>query len=606
MGNKELDTLLESYFAPKEDVYGITKLQTLIEEVYAASMMSNLLTEKEKKSITRTYNISQVPMVPISELGWANNEEGAEGGSQRKLLEDWLRPIGEQGTDFQGKLKAVINKMEVGFETSDHGGSMRKYVQEVMSYLVFLKSLTMAITNFNASAAGFNFEAFLAVLMGGYQIPAGQKGEKSTIADFVAEMSEGTVPISLKLYTKGQLKVGGSFRDLCHDLTGQSGKFKMWQTWAQAQPGGAAMRYLVCTKDFQEAVDKKGNKLGDLSRHGKINFYEFDINVDNLYTMFATASGKTARCIATDPDFMQRMREWDKNERQGPAPTVGTRAETGEVVPLPDKASVGNAQELALSVDPESPGFLAYLNVHSAPEMEALGDKTQGLLQAVARTYAAYVEENPNHAKGFWSPAANVDISVYKYFGSDGSIEKNKEVAKLVKSQYGVSIAGLRGFLAIGWNKFKKEILSMADPRGQAIASINWQYPDKKADASTQEIVKWYSDLSPQAKMVAILNTKGYLETEEWEIPDGAARSLGKGLIAELPIGAPHVQALLDKVQETVMQEVFAIFDEMQTMSEKLNSYFANGLQEKSKEAEQGAAAGETAAGRARAVAKDA
>ena len=76
---------------------------------------------------------------------------------------------------------------------------MRKYIQEVMSYLVFLKSLTMAITNFNASAAGFNFEAFLSVLMGGSPIPAGQTGDVSTIADFVAQLGGETVSVSLKL-----------------------------------------------------------------------------------------------------------------------------------------------------------------------------------------------------------------------------------------------------------------------------------------------------------------------------------------------------------------------------------------------------------------------
>jgi hypothetical protein len=60
---------------------------------------------------------------------------------------------------------------------------------------------------------------------------------------------------------------------------------------------------------------------------------------------------------------------------------------------------------------------------------------------------------------------------------------------------------------------------------------------------------------------------------------------------------------MLDKIQDEVMQEVFAIFDEMATMSEKLNSYFANGLKEESKEAEQGAEAGEAAAEKARKVA---
>lgn len=69
------------------------------------------------------------------------------------------------------------------------------------------------ITNFNASSAGFNFEAFLAVLLGGSQIPA---SGATTIADLTT--SDGT-PISLKLYNEKTVKAGGSYNDLISDLT---------------------------------------------------------------------------------------------------------------------------------------------------------------------------------------------------------------------------------------------------------------------------------------------------------------------------------------------------------------------------------------------------
>ena len=51
------------------------------------------------------------------------------------------------------------------------------------------------------------------------------------------------------------------------------------------------------------------------------------------------------------------------------------------------------------------------------------------------------------------------------------------------------------------------------------------------------------------------------------------------------------------------MSEVFSIFDKMAEMTEKLNSFFANGLKQK-EQAETGAEAGEEAAKGARKFAK--
>jgi len=594
LNKSNFDKRVLEFLAP-EPKLDLKALLEMVEEVMDST--SALLHEAVAKApVTKTYNISQVPMVPVSELGWANNEDGAEGGSQRKTLEDWLRPIGSSGDDFQSKIQAVVDKMNGGFTPSDHGGNMRKYIQEVMSYLVFLKSLTMAITNFNASAAGFNFEAFLAVLMGGSQIPAGQTGDVSTIADFVAKLGGETVPVSLKLYGKGSLKTGGSYTDLCHDLTGKSTRSSDWASWASQQSGGGGMRYLVCDKAFQEAVDKEGNQLGPLSRSGNIRFHEFDITVGNLFAMFSKASGKTNNCVASDSDFMARLKAWDDAGRKEPVPTLGTRGEGGSFVPLPDKQSVGNAEKLALSTDANDPGFLWYLQTVAAPNLSALGDGLPDLMQGIAAAYAIYVEENPNHASKFFAPVSNVDNVVLKWAGWDG-VGETTQPKKDFKTKYGndFSIAKVRAHLGKSFSKFNNDVLTSQDPRGQALQSLDWQYGDV--------IAKWYEGLSDEAKKIAILNSKGYLGRAKWEIPDGPSRTLGKGLIATLPIGAPHVQGMLDKIQDEVMQEVFAIFDEMATMSEKLNSYFANGLKEESKEAEQGAEAGEAAAEKARKVA---
>jgi len=344
--------------------------------------------------------------------------------------------------------------------------------------------------------------------------------------------------------------------------------------------------------------------LGALSRAGNIRFHEFDITVGNLFTILSRAGGKSQDCIASDSDFMARLKDWDEAGQRGPVPIIGARGEEGSVIPLPDKQSVGNAQQLALSTDANDPGFLWYLQTEAAPNLSALGDGAPSLIQAIAAAYAIYVEENPTDANKFFDAASNIDSVVLKWAGWDGKEDTLRDVVKAFKAEYGTTIPALRskttnpkGPLLAAFIKFKNEVLKKQDIRGQALQSLDWKY------GKDPLVAKWYESLSDEAKKIAILNTRGYLESKKWLIPDGAARKEGKGLIATLPIGAKHVQGMLDKIQDEVMQEVFAIFDEMATMSEKLNSYFANGLKETSKEAEQGAEAGEAAAEKARKVA---
>ena len=215
------------------------------------------------------------------------------------------------------------------------------------------------------------------------------------------------------------------------------------------------------------------------------------------------------------------------------------------------------------------------------------------------------MEENPTDAKKFFGKASNIDNVVLKWAGWDGTEDTLPKVIEAFKLKYKdkkfKTIPSLRSKdspLVVAWKKFKADVLDPADPRGQALKSLDWKY------GKDPLVVKWYENLSDEAKKIAILNTRGYLESKKWLIPDAKARALGKGEIATLPIGAKHVQGMLDKIQDEVMQEVFAIFDEMATMSEKLNSYFANGLKAP-EEARKGAEKGEAAAEKARKVAAD-
>ena len=80
----------------------------------------------------------------------------------------------------------------------------------LVSKISLAAGLISILEYFNASTAGFVNEAFIASLMGGQSIPAGQGG----IEDIVVE--NGRIGISLK--TKDTEKLGGSIRSLCETL----------------------------------------------------------------------------------------------------------------------------------------------------------------------------------------------------------------------------------------------------------------------------------------------------------------------------------------------------------------------------------------------------
>ena len=248
-----IDALVESFYSKKDETENIV-----------AEVLKLLLTEQDAKMPPKArFDWSMIPDIPVSEIGWSDvstTEEGVDIPSeQRALLQQYLDNIGSPGASFEEQIKSLEEfygpagpKM-----VTEQASSNAEAISQLISYLVFYKTLTKVVTNFNAASAGFSFESFLAVLLDGQQVPA----NTGTIADFIT--GDG-VPISLKLYTK--LHVGGSWRDLVGDLINP--KFN--------HPKGRAMRYISGIKILSgEGLDQKG----------EIKLYQFDITLDNIVDM---------------------------------------------------------------------------------------------------------------------------------------------------------------------------------------------------------------------------------------------------------------------------------------------------------------------------------
>jgi len=516
---------------------------------------------EEKKGKKRTYTIRQIPLIPVSELGWANNDDDGVKGTQRNLLEDWLRNI--KGGTVQEKLNSVQTRMEQGFGEIPKTENMKEYIQEVMSYLVFIKTLTMAITNFNASAAGFNFEAFLSALLNGRQISASGAG---TIADITAEFDGKRVPVSLKLYREGGLEVAGSFIDLVNDLV--DADQREWAAWATSPEfGGGAMRYIAATKNFEEQAPGQS----PLERSGTISCYQFDFTRNNIFRLLAGASKHGRLVIGSSEDFMLELENWDKTKQGAPPDLAGT---------LPAKTEKGSSEDIAR-------GLVDYLIKNYSDEIEKVNgieeDQVHAMFNQIGQIYLARIE-----AKGLGGTKEKLGIAT--------------DIKKSIANTFGVSDKD--GIVTEVYNKivsyfktYYAQEVATSDKRGEAIKQINFIYGENP------KLVEWYEGLSSEAKAIALKNSYGYITSKQFSVPNGKAIEYSGGKpFVQIKIGAPVVQKFLEKVQNEVMDRVYDIFDNMAEMTEKLNSFFANGLKQTS-EAEEGAEAGEEAAATVRQVA---
>ena len=601
-------TTLGDLFGLIEEVFEVKK-----GTLFAPKKTQNeLLREQfvnERKEVSMT--LQAIPEIAVSELGWTNlTGEGdtAVSGPERKKLEQFLSKI--QGDSFQTK----INSLSKFYDDPDAAmqemfpegsSSMPKQIAAALGYLTFFKTLTKVISNFNAASAGFNFEAFLAVLVSGYQV----KANTGTIADFVSRADGTNTPISLKLYREGKLHVGGSFTDLANDLAEQKEAFDH-----------PFMRYLAVTKEFD------GGKKEGLDINGTLRWYQFDFTLENVFDILARSSAKSQKCIQLPVSFIS-----------GETPDFAATL-PGSAVPSPEQlenvflnafkkeiavyneAQVANGNEMgqvdedlfrmitaAINWSTEDTYFALY-----SPDKEYL-DKLEKKGEEPPEDFEptpAYVSRGDSPMMGRdstkgekrpgWSALQKVILGALTQAqaanhpaveGLDTKALKTKAknlatAAKNANNGGKGTAAGEDSVLSVySKSKLKDERLGMLKSGGTP----------SNLFASIEDSLEWYNNKNrtDEEKKAALKQCYGYLTTEQFNLNQSVVakvntltkqRTLPEGQtepkFAELQIGMQNTQNMLNRMTGLINDAIFGIFLSVKNVQDNTYAYMAGGMQD--------------------------
>ena len=529
---KNLDTLIDNQFknrSPK-NAFSLQELLRLVETIYGEAQPL-LKEEARPSSMPQTMNVelSFIPEINVSELGWSDVSTDDAGevikGPQRRLLEDYLSNV--EGSTLSQKVASLEAFYEDGDLTLIEGTQDRsELIKKIMSYLVFYKTLTKVITNFNASSAGFSFESFLATLLDGQQI----KANTGTIADFT---TGDNIPISLKLYAEKGLSVEGSYRDLVNDLVDP-----------QFNHPTGGMRYVVCTKSLQGQ---------GLEQRGAIKFYQFDFDLENVCNILAQSTDKSQQCIRLPSAIADADASFNVNDD------------------LPSAENMPSEEEMEKV-------FIANLQTILADGDAVMSQETfEGILQAL------------NWAKNdevfLAAPKGRFGGTMRGVVRGVSNLSKNalKRLLNLAPDDFeGMSVKDLTNAIAeanaaLVQSLSKKKQQSARDQMLKDMAASG-------AFLDPSDSAALYDSLAPDMKKIALKNSLGYLQRYQFHLNRSQSTNSSPPLSAEyqgeIKVGQAAVLKLLSDVRDILNQQVFDIFNSLKSLSDNLNSYFAGGLED--------------------------
>ena len=530
----ELSEIIKEEYLKEVSKLNIGTLLEMVEEVMSSQTNEEVAPPDLPSSDEAVLEmvLKMIPNIEVSEIGWSDvrtTDEGVEiKGAQRQLLENYLNNI--QGSDFADKIRSVSEFYDSGLSmvTEKAGDDRTARIVQAISYLVFYKTLTKVITNFNASSAGFSFESFLAALVDGEQIPTGN----ATIADYLDRASGQTIPVSLKLYREGGLLVGGSYTDLVNDMVKPA--------YPESINGG--MRYVVCTK----TLEGKGLEL-----EGKIDFYQFDFNLANIADILLNSRNP----------FVIRMPQivisaLSSGQQAGAPELLGLASadkalSAEELTPIFDKALYRRIEQFS-DENPEHPirnvDDEAFKKLTDALKWEKNddlfnGSKVRGRVSMGKRETMAWVKQRYSALPQIHSVlrdlivGANDDVVASQKAKAKKS-ERNQQIEDMLKS-------------------------------GEFL--------------SPEESARQYKMLGSAQKKQALLSSYGYLKTMHFELNQTQALNSGEPtnteFVGSIMIGRAQVGKIVGDVREVLNDEVTEIFQSLKILSDSLNSFFAGGLE---------------------------
>jgi hypothetical protein len=542
-----IDTLVESFYSKKDET------ESIINEVLSLFLenekpIGSLLAEQQG---TLTLSWDGVPDIPISEIPWSDVktvEGGADiQGPQRKQLMQFLDDI--QGDDLKDKIEGIAKFYEADVSqlvAASKDMSPKKQISYALGYLTFFKTLTKIIAHFNASSAGFSFEAFLGVLLGGSQVPTGE----GTIADLI---TGDKTPVSLKLYTAGSLKVGGSFTDLVNDLR-RFGK----------------MQYVAVTKT-----------LNDENTAGRLDFYRFDFTLDNIANIMYNGGLENPNLMKLPQGFIDAPEGFADVEI--PAPPKSEELQKlfiQTVKELADEAGV-SAEEVELSLEATD------LPQSTSPYLSSTGTKVFGHPRSKLKTTGVAIP----FAKAMGVLPDDYDFKAKPPARTPERAEHNrlaKEAKEITQRIYG-------GVLLPAYAKVTETALRTIRARQELMGRAGGAYNDAEDPReAAEDSVAAYNRLTPEQKKQALLLTHGYVNTDQFELTEKRILDIetladGKRVFPEgqnnimlgsIEVGQEQVVELMNTVSQIIDTSVFEIFQDLKTLTTNIQAYFGNGLED--------------------------
>ncbi len=538
--NKRTLSTLDDLYKLIEEVYETNKGRiTAPKRTEIEILKEQFLVEKRELSLT----LQAIPEISVTELGWTDvRTTGGQkvSGPERQQLSQFLSQI--QGTTLGEKIQSLSDFYLTGPAEGMENLPVGDKISRVLSYLVFFKALTKVVSNFNAASAGFNFEAFLAVLLDGVQIEA----NTGTIADF---KTGDDVPISLKLYNEKSVVVGGSFNDLVGDLVNP--QFS----------GFDGMRYVVCMKSFisSETGEKQGSGL-DIE--GDIKFFQFDFTLDNIADIIFNSMDKSKICFQLPTEFVRSRGRVDVSS-QLPGVNMPSPQELEDVF-------IKNFYEMA-KVEFKEYKIKNYVEAFR-PFLNALEwSKRDSLFKLIPKGDSVLVVRGESPINGRSRNTEVYDIALdlaergLVNMGAAGlsAKEKAKQIRKCV--------VGATDMVNSDFTSAK-----VKSERTKILKRANFYAPLKTS-------VNFYNSLTdPEVKRMALLNTKGMLETYQFDLNRSQVVKISESL-GTIKIGTRIVQEMLNKMTKELNEAIFDIFTNVKSVQENTYAFMAGGLRDDEK-----------------------